>query len=425
LDIPKTLLSNCVYAPPAKIDGLGSYPLLCPGTVAELGEWVRRIRTQRQAIYPVGGRTHQSMGLPASRPGIALETLALNQVVDYPSRDLTITVQAGIRIRELQAILAKENQRLAVDVSRADSATLGGALAVNASGPRRFGCGTLRDYLIGVSFVNDNGDEIKSGGRVVKNVAGYDMCKLLVGSLGTLGIITQATLKLRPLPEAQALVMVSAKSEKISPLLDLVHASRTRPCCVELLNPLAAGATDNFTLSSGWVVVVGFEDNQQTVEWQVQTLQQELSAGAFPQPETVIGPACDALWKTLTEFAVEPYPVFRVRASVPPESLGELCGLLPAGEKPWHVQAHAGNGILRVQGNAEIGEAGCRQLFSSIKEFAVNHGGNVIVEDCPVDWKTGMEIWGHPREDFWLMRQIKNKLDPDSIFNPGRFVDGI
>src|SRR5207253_9213768 len=128
----------------------------------------------------------------------------LAEVIDYPARDMTITVQAGITLARLQALLATEKQRLPVDVPHPDRATLGGALATNASGPRRLGFGTLRDYVIGMTVVNDEGQEVKAGGRVVKNVAGYDLCKLHVGALGTLGVISQATLKLRPRPEEHA-----------------------------------------------------------------------------------------------------------------------------------------------------------------------------------------------------------------------------
>src|SRR6202030_783750 len=118
----------------------------------------------------------------------------------------TITVQAGITLGRLQDLLATENQRLPVDVPHPDRATLGGALAVNASGPRRPGFGPLRDYVIGITTVNDEGQETKAGGRVVKNVAGYDLCKLHIGALGTLGILTQVTLKVLPRPETQALL---------------------------------------------------------------------------------------------------------------------------------------------------------------------------------------------------------------------------
>src|SRR5438874_8668927 len=133
---------------------------------------------------------------------------------------MTVTVQAGITLAKLQELLASENQRLPVDVPQAERATIGGALAANVSGCRRYGFGTLRDYLIGISVVNDEGQEVKAGGRVVKNVAGYDLCKLYIGSLGTLGIITQVTLKLKPRPEEEAFVLVGCGHEMVEGLLE-------------------------------------------------------------------------------------------------------------------------------------------------------------------------------------------------------------
>ena len=177
-------------------------PVKRPATVAELCEIVKAARAAGQGVYPVGGRTTLDVGLPPIKPGVAVDTTALNRVIDYPARDMTITVQAGITIAALQAELAKEGQWLPVDVASPEQATLGGAIALNQSGPRRYGYGTLRDYVIGISFVTDDGVEVKAGGRVVKNVAGYDLMKLQIGAVGTLGVVTQVTLKVKPRPEA-------------------------------------------------------------------------------------------------------------------------------------------------------------------------------------------------------------------------------
>src|SRR5262245_17199545 len=167
------------------IDGFGPLTVVRPGSVAELGEMVRRAASNNEAIYPVGGQTELDLGNPPTKPGTAVDMRGLDQVIDFPARDMTVTVQAGITIAKLQALLAPENLQLPIDVSQPARATLGGIIATNASGPRRYGYGTLRDYVIGISAVNDEGNEFKAGGRVVKNVAGYDLCKLLVGSLGT------------------------------------------------------------------------------------------------------------------------------------------------------------------------------------------------------------------------------------------------
>src|SRR5262245_55913432 len=228
-----------------------------PGSVQEVGEAVREGAAKGRAIYPFGGRTMFDYGLPPARPGVGIDLRGLCQVIDYPARDMTITVQAGITVAGLQAILEKENQQLPIDVPAADRATLGGILATNTSGPRRLGYGTLRDYVLGISVVNDEGKETKAGGRVVKNVAGYDLCKLYVGSLGTLGIITQATLKLKPRPEALALVVVSLSRESTIPaLLDQLHASQTRPVLMELLNAATAQTMNHASkrelIAEGW-----------------------------------------------------------------------------------------------------------------------------------------------------------------------------
>ena len=177
------------------LDGFGPVPLVRPGCAVDVGDLIRQASASDSAIYPVGGQTKIGLGYPPTKPGQAVDLRGLAQVIDFPARDMTITVQAGITIAVLRETLAREKLRLPIDVPQPDRATLGGILACNTSGPRRFGYGTLRDYVIGITALNDEGREFKAGGRVVKNVAGYDLCKLLVGSLGTLGIITQVTLK--------------------------------------------------------------------------------------------------------------------------------------------------------------------------------------------------------------------------------------
>ncbi|HEV3383831.1 MAG TPA: FAD-binding oxidoreductase, partial [Gemmata sp.] len=251
------------------IDQSHPFPLNRPATVAELGEFVKRARASSQGVYPVGGRTTLDVGMPPLKAGIAIDTTALNRVIDYPARDMTITVQAGISIAKIQAELAKEGQWLPVDVPEPEKATLGGAIALNQSGPHRYGYGTLRDYVIGISFVTDDGVEVKAGGRVVKNVAGYDLMKLQIGALGTLGIITQATLKVKPRPEASAGIVFGCATELIDDVLDRLHASKSRPVVVELLKPDAhhSLASTGLNTDSDWMFAVGFEEKATTVKW--------------------------------------------------------------------------------------------------------------------------------------------------------------
>ena len=215
------------------IDDFGPLPVQRPASVAELSDIVRRCAANGDAIYPVGGGTMLGWGLPPTKPGLAIDLRGLDQVIDYPARDMTITVQAGISIARLQEILRAERQQLPVDVPLPDRATIGGAIATNASGPRRFGYGTLRDYVIGISVVNDRGEEVKAGGRVVKNVAGYDLMKLYTGSFGTLGIITQVTLKVKPLAEATRRDRFAMHGQKARNGLEPDHVREQRhgpPC---------------------------------------------------------------------------------------------------------------------------------------------------------------------------------------------------
>ena len=173
-------------------------PVHRPASAADAGRLVREAVAAGHGVYPAGRRTEPDPGLPRPKPGIVLDTTALAGVVDYPARDMTVTVRAGTPVAELTAVLAVENQRLPVDLG---DGTLGGAVAANRSGPRRLGFGTLRDYLIGVRFLTPAGDEVSAGGRVVKNVAGYDLMKLHTGAFGTLGLLTELTFKVVPRPE--------------------------------------------------------------------------------------------------------------------------------------------------------------------------------------------------------------------------------
>jgi glycolate oxidase FAD binding subunit len=418
------------------IDGI-SFAIEQPASLDELRQLVRDAAARGDAIYPIGGRTMLDFGLPPARDGIALQTTRLDRVIDYPSRDMTITVEVGIRLAKLQEILRAEGQRLPVDVPRAAEATLGGAIATNVSGPRRHGFGTFRDYVIGISVVDAAGNETKAGGRVVKNVAGYDLCKLYTGSLGTLGIITQVTLKLKPLPEASSFVALHFESaENVAAALDCLALSRTRPDAIELLNPPAkdfvAGQYARFgdefqvppNLTLPWVVLVGFEGAADAVRWQEDQLIQEV-APAHPWTAGIANERALALWTILTDFqAAQARPVtFKVTF----RSSATVQFLEAAQRQPvrWAVQAHAGNGIAYGHAPAAAERAAVESCLSDLRALAVSLGGNLVVRRCPTDWKLTVPVWGQRRGDLWLMQAIKRKLDPSNSINPGRFVDAL
>ncbi len=407
------------------IDDFGPLPVRHPASVAELGECVRAAASAGQAVYPLGGGTMLSQGLPPTKPGVAVSTGRLDQVLDYPARDMTITVQAGITLARLGDVLAAENQRLPIDVPNAGRATLGGALAVNASGPRRYGLGTLRDYVIGLSAVNDEGQEIKAGGRVVKNVAGYDLCKLYVGSLGTLGVISQVTLKLKPRPEEHALLTLGCGAEAVDGLLDTLHRSRTRPVCLELLNAAAArtlGAASGGALpDSPWVVVVGFEDNREALSWQVQQLIKEVAAASASGVTVLAEKAAAPLWSALVEFAAWPGAHLSFKANVLPSAVAAFCRQADDLPDGLLLHAHAGSGIVLGHAGADLTAERAAAMLKGRLATATAARGNLIVTRCPPAWKAALPVWGAPRGDAWLMRRVKDALDPRDLFNPGRF----
>ncbi len=361
------------------IDG-APLPVERPASVADLCDLVRRTRAAGHGLYPVGGRTALDFGLPPARPGVACDLTSLSRVIDYPARDMTVTAQAGVTVAALQAELAKEGQWLPIDVPAPERATLGGAVATNASGPRRYGYGTLRDYVIGISFVTDDAVEVKAGGRVVKNVAGYDLMKLQIGALGTLGVVTQLTLKVKPKPEAAAAVSLACDSAALPAVLDALAASRTRPVACELN---CDGA--------GWGITVGFEEKAAAVKWQVSALLDELKPLAVRDVRELPDVSFIA---ANTELQRRPESRFVGKLSVLPSKVAETVAKLPANVL---VHAHALTGVIWVHADAPVEGAEARR------------GGSVRPQPSPA-WE--------------LMRHVKRTLDPDNVFNPGRlFAD--
>jgi glycolate oxidase FAD binding subunit len=358
-----------------------------------------------QGVYPVGGRTTLDLGNVPSKPGVAVDTRGLNAVIEHAARDMTITAQAGITLNELAKVLSAENQWLPIDVPNPETATLGGAIAANLSGPRRLGHGTFRDYILGISFVTDDGVEVKGGGRVVKNVAGYDLMKLHTGALGTLGVITQVTLKVKPKPEATAVVTFRVGDAALGPTLDRIHASESRPMAVEARRS-----------GDGWLLACGFEEKAVTVNWQVETLTKEL-AGAPVRGTTLTrdGSVFDLTTPPSADAGIT------LKVNTAPGNTAVVATAAATVHPEVAVVAHAGNGIVFVHPPEELG---VERVSSAVAELTklTTANGNVTVRRCPPEWKKVLPVWGKDRGDRELMRTVKRTLDPDDVFNPGRLV---
>jgi glycolate oxidase FAD binding subunit len=338
---------------------------------------------------------------------------------------MTITVQAGITMSTLKGILAEHHQRLFVDAPEADRATLGGVYATNTSGPRRFGAMRPRDQIIGVSFVTADGSIVKGGGRVVKNVAGYDFPKLLTGSMGTLGILTQLTLKVRPGPETSAVAWAAFSSlDAAGNALDALNTSDSRPMAIELLNSSAirmvGGPLDLTATDGDWVVAIGLEDNRASVLWQIDRLKAELN-----QPDLVVreDAAAESVWSALIEFQALRPGAATITANLPPSAVVAFAKEL--GSDGWAVQAHAGNGIVRAHSLVDTDMETLGNELDGLRALAVSLGGNLVVSRCPADWKPRLKVWGDPRPDWQLAERIKQALDPHAVLNPGRFIGTI
>jgi glycolate oxidase FAD binding subunit len=381
---------------------------------ADVGEFIQR--HQGGALHPVGGRTELGLGNSPSMPGVAIDLTALNQVIDFPARDMTITVQSGIRIAQLQRLLSTENLRLPIDVPSAAQATLGGILATNTSGTRRYGYGTLRDYVIGISAMNDEGREFKAGGRVVKNVAGYDICKLMIGSLGTLGIITQVTLKLRPLVEQEELLLVQASAAYLEGILRKLLASRTRPIAIDVVDA-ASGSEMGLSIGGDYGVLVGYDGNREAVAWQIEQLRAEL-------PETPPSPLPPVTWQKLADWTHQPAAAV-LKASLLPSCIVEFLQAVRSLPGRARLRAHAGNGIVFGLLPEETTAGVFAETVEAWRKRAAPAQGHVIVTRCPAEWKTSVSVWGPAPKDIAVMRAVKKQFDPGNLFNPGRFVDGI
>ena len=407
-------------------DGRAALATERPETPEALAEAVARHVALGHALYPQGGATALDYGGTPRLPGVALDTTALARVIDYPAADMTITVEAGLTLAALQDVLAREGQRLPLDAPHPDRATLGGIFACNASGPRRFGAGRPRDLLLGVTFATSEGKLVKGGGRVVKNVAGYDFPKLLTGSLGTLGILTQLTLKVRPKPEASALMVFGFDDAgALDQALARLNTSDTRPMALDLANASAAEVLGPEGLpdlpAHPWTLFVGFEDNAASVAWQMERLAQELRPVA--PALTLRGAEADPYWAELTAFAAREHGPLSFVAGLPPSAVTPFAGKLDPSN--WVVRAHAGNGIVQAHATEDWPHETLQAAIAPLRAEAGRLGGYLTLSRCPTDWKDRLRVWGDPRSDWDLAAKVKHALDPAGLMNPGRFVGTI
>ena len=408
--------------------------VVCPSEVAEVSavlEWAHRSDI---AVYPIGGRTLSHLGNTPNRPGIALDMTRLDRMIDFQPADLTVRVQAGMTVSQLDSALRQDGKYVPLAPPLAHRATVGGTLATGISGPMRAAYGLPRDWLIGISVVGADGTMSKAGGQVVKNVTGYDLNRLYTGSLGTLAVITEATFKITPAPTAWAAIIAAFENNSAA-----VVACRTllsqpfAPLALHVLNPSAARRPGDFNLPVGYgpVAIALIAGRPASVKRRV-----EDTALTWLDAASALRIADEAEAATLTElladFPVNPAdpPSVCVRLNTSPDALENLLALAEhdiGGEAPG-VVADAGFGGGRLMSWGGISSENAVQVAERLRHVqstAASLGGDAIVETCPQAVKELIDVWGPAPSGMGIMRRIKRQFDPTGVLNPGRFIGGL
>jgi glycolate oxidase FAD binding subunit len=385
-----------------------------PASADGVAALLRQASAEGWQVEPRGRGTKAGWGNPAGPVDLALSTLSLDRLVEHAAGDLVVTAQAGLRLDELQAAVAREGQMLALDPPEADG-TIGGTLAANASGPRRLRYGTARDLVIGTTVVLADGTIARSGGKVVKNVAGYDLAKLLCGSLGTLGVIVEATFRLHPLPAAARTVTVAVESPMAAgdAVQSVLHSSLV-PSALELDLPDGRSGT----------LAVLFEGVEPGVEAQASTaaaLLAEHGAAA-----TLDGAAAADLWGRLrTRPWGDADAGLKLRcaiADLPPL----LCRTHEAAERAGltlRVTAHAGSGIGHAALSGDT--AGQAAAVEAIRAAAEARGGSAMLLHGSSELRRAVDAFGSLGDAGPLTLRVKQQFDPAGVLNAGRFAGGL
>jgi glycolate oxidase FAD binding subunit len=386
------------------IDGLRPGLAVAPSRPVDVAEALKLSAQSAAVVVPWGGGTQQLLGAPPERFDLALDLRRLNRVLEYEPADLTVTVEAGMKLSDVQRLLGKRGQWLPLDPPLPEAATIGGILATNASGPTRHSSGTARDLVIGMSVALASGDIVKSGGRVVKNVAGYDMAKLQIGALGTLGVILQATFKVSPLPQQ---TLTCGAEGSLAPVAGLAaHIDEARlPAQAIVLRKQAGGALD-------WMLLVRFTGGNAAVE----RARNDFVAAAT-DGRLLSNSEADAAWSH--EVALHQSPV-HVRAGVLPVKTSELA--VWSAEQGANVVAYPSVGIVQCSWT-DSGIAA--SVLKEGRRKAIEYGGSLVIERAPPELKREADVWGEPQADFPLIQRLKRELDPTRTLNRGRFLGTI
>jgi glycolate oxidase FAD binding subunit len=425
-----------------------------PATGAELAHLLRAASAVGRPVVPWGAGTLQRLGAAPPPGALALRTTALDRIVEYHPPDLTITVEASVALEALDAALAEHGQWLPWLPPAPGRATVGGLLAAGVSGPLRLGYGTPRDWALGMRVALADGRLVKSGGKVVKNVAGYDTHKLHIGALGTLGVIAEVTFKVFPRPERSGALLAGCAS--YAEALALAERLRERPLAPVCLALLGGGVATRFAeqapgAESGRterqpqiLLAVRFDGASAAVERQLRAAA-DAAAGHGASVTQLSDEQAQAAWRELSAFAalapeaLTPSPSpnrgreerteLLIRAGARPSALGVVIDGL---------ERHAPDGAAEIVGYGGVGLAHARwrlpedadaaaigRAVAALRAALANDDGYAMIEDAPDCLRPVLELWGAPPPTLPLMRALKVQWDPQGILNRGRYVGGL
>lgn len=383
--------------PADAVGGVVPREVVRPTSIREVADVLRAAAGERLTVVPVGGGSKTSWAAPPSSCDLLLDTTGLDRVVEHVAGDLVVVAEAGVRLGDLQSRLRGANQLLGLDPPE-PGATLGGVVSANASGPRRLRYGTVRDLLIGITVVLADGTVASAGGKVVKNVAGYDLGKLYTGAHGTLGVVVSTTWRLHPVAPARRVVVLDlADAAQAAPLVLRVTRSTLTPSAVELFATAGGSAQ----------LVVVFESIAESVTAQARAAVDLLGGGeeaddpphAFGQRP---GGADDVV----------------LRIAHVPTGLPHVLAALPAGAQ---VSASAATGVTY----AAVPGAEAAVTLPHLREALPAFDGSAVVLRAPEAVRDALDHWGPAGDALPLMRQVKERFDPERRMSPGRFVGGL
>ncbi len=381
-----------------------------PHSQAELAAIITTANHHKWRVLTCGSGSKINWGGLAKNIDIVVSTELINQLIEHAVGDLTVTVEAGMKFAQIQEILANHNQFLALDPAFLDSATIGGMVATADTGSLRQRYGGVRDQLLGITFIRADGQIAKAGGRVVKNVAGYDLMKLFTGAYGTLGIISQVTFRVYPIPETSGTVILTGKPEAISQATRTLQGSELTPTQADLLS---SKLVNNLDLGTGIGLIARFQSINESVQEQSKRL---LLIGEKLGLQGVIyaeNQEAD-LWKRLPE---------KIHSHVSESTITCKIGLLPTAAVEIINQIEVG--LIHISSGLGLVRLENQEQILPLRNLCQANSGFLSILSAPVELKERFDVWGDIGNSLEVMRGIKTQFDPQNILSPGRFVGGI